>query len=495
MKRPARFVLALSALALAGAAGPTRATNLFVTNHVNSNEVQGMAVWKARLAMATLGGIVTYDPATGEFEKILQSPAGLPSNRVLCVEVSPSGSLWAGTTESGVARIKPDGTFRRTLSTFDGLPGDRVQTIYVRNDSVWVGTNAGAALLTENPGTGRIGFTRSYTSASTSGALAGDDVRAFLQVGDTLWCATTSGLSSFASGAWQLRTAALSLAATSLAFHADTLWAATALGPYAYVNGAFQARNAGHAFTSQVLYASTSGLYSGASLFGAYRYGGGSWSALNTGLPSLRVTSFRETAGGDLWTGTQGGLARLVPTGPSWEAHRSPGPLVNGTQRAIVDSRGVWIGTGNFFPPVGGRGVVLHFDGLDWSALTSSTTGGSFQQTDDFAVLSDRSGKLWFGHCCSPGPTIPRVDRWDPATDTWDRPPAYNIWALEQSPAGPVYGASSDLENGVYVFDASTGALTDSLTPANSGLTSSNLRAIRFDSAGKGWIGTAFNGL
>lgn len=498
MRRPATILLALSVLAgacVAGARAAGAKTNLFVSNFVNSNEIQGITVWRSLLAMATLGGVVTYDPATGEFEKIIRSPGGLPSNEILCLEVSPSGSLWAGTEESGIARIRPDGTFRRTLSTFDGLPGDRVQAIYVRSDTLWVGTSAGVALLTESPGTGQIGFTRTYTNASTGGALAGDDVRGFLQVGDTLWCATTSGLSSFASGAWERRTGALSLAATSLAFHLDTLWAATALGPYQYVSGVFRAANAGHAFASQVLYATSSGLYSGTALLGAYRYGGGAWISQSTGLPSFRVTAFRDGPDGNLWVGTLGGVARFLSASLSWEPRPSQGPLVNGTQRAVADARGVWIATGNFFPPVGGRGVVLHYDGAAWSALTSAATGGEFHQTDDFAVLSDRSGRLWFGHCCADIPSRPRVDRWDPATDTWVHPPAYNIWALDQSPAGAVYAASAAQENGVYEFDGQTGALLDSLTPANSGLTSSNLRAVRFDDAGKGWFGTAFNGI
>src|SRR5438132_12502733 len=122
--------------------------------------------------MGTLGGIVTIDPASGAIRKILRAPSGgLPSNRVLAVAVSPSGLLWAGTAESGIARLRPDGTFRRTLSSFDGLPSDRVQALFVHGDSVWVGTGGGVALFTENAA-GQIGLTRAFTSAGTSGALA-----------------------------------------------------------------------------------------------------------------------------------------------------------------------------------------------------------------------------------------------------------------------------------------------------------------------------------
>src|SRR5204862_4270650 len=77
----------------------------------------------------------------------------------------------------------------------------------------------------------------------------------------------------------------------------------------------------------------------------------------------------------------------------------------------------------------------------------------------------------------------------------WDLPPAYNVFTLGQAPSGLVYAGGVELENGVYVFDPRSGALLDSLTPANSGIRSNNLRAVRFDSAGKGWFGAAFNGL
>ncbi len=469
-------------------------TSLFVSNYVNSNEIQSLTAWNGLLAAGTLGGIVTIVPATGIATKILRSQGGLPSNSVLSTEVSPSGALWIGTAESGIARLRTDGTFRRTLSSFDGLPSDRVQALYVRGDTVWVGTSGGVALFTESPATGQIGLTRVYTNASTSGALAGDDVRAFIQVGDTLWCATMSGLSAFAAGVWVARTAALAIPATSLALYADTLWAATSLGPYQYAGGVFRAANAGHAFASQTLSASPQGFFSGSATLGAYRYAAGAWTAVNTGLPGLRVTAFRDGPDGALWVGTLAGAARLLPAGLSWEPHVSDGPLVNATQRAVADRRGAWFSTGNAFPPGSGRGVVLHFDGASWSALTYASTGGAFQDADAFAIFSDNSSKLWVGHCCLDGDPRPRIDRYDPGTGVWDAPPAFNIWAIDQSPSGRIYAGSVEHENGIYEF-AATGAILDSLTPLNSGLTSNNLRAVRFDSAGKGWFGTAFNGV
>src|SRR5439155_73762 len=227
-------------------------------------------------------------PSSGVITKILGSPGGLPSDHVLSVEVSPSGMLWAGTADRGVARIRPDGTFRRPLSSFDGLPSDRVQAVYTRGDSVWVATSGGVE-----------------------------------------------------------------------------------------------------------------GFFSGSAALGVYQYAPGAWQSTGAGLPTPRVGALRDGPDGALWAGTSGGAARLRPGSSAWEPHLSDGPLVNGTQRAVVDPRGVWFTTGNDFPAGIARGVVLHFDGVSWSALTSATTGGAFEQADAFGILSDATGRIWIGHCCA----------------------------------------------------------------------------------------------
>jgi len=108
-----------------------------------TDQVGGLTAWQGKIVAATLGGLVLVDPATREGTKLLASPGGLPSNQVLAVAVGPSGILWAGTADKGVARLVPGGGFKRTLTSFDGLPSDHVQTIYVHGDSVWVGTSGG----------------------------------------------------------------------------------------------------------------------------------------------------------------------------------------------------------------------------------------------------------------------------------------------------------------------------------------------------------------
>jgi len=490
-------------LLAAASPGPALATRLFIKNHVNSDGIAGIAAWQGNLAAATVGGIVFIDPASGALTKLTSAPAGLPSNGILCVALSPSGSLWAGTADRGLARLKTDSGFRRTLTSFDGLPSDRVQALYVHGDSVWVGTSGGVALFTENPTNGQFALRRSDSNASTGGALAADDVRAFQLVGDTLWCGTSAGLSAFAGGAWINRAATLGVAVRALEVHKDTLWASTIAGPRRYAAGVFMTVAAGHGGESRALHSSGGVLYSGSAGSGVFRYSPSSgWIALGTvGLSNARVNALETAPDGRLWIGTDEGLARDLSPAVGWQAFLPPGPAVGGSQRAVADARGAWFATGNFVPASGGSGNVLRYDGQSWSALTASSTGGSLQSSSVFAILSDLGGKLWFGHCCSDVDPRPRTERWDPATGVWDTLGVTNLYALKQGPTGLVYGGSVEHGNGVYVFDGTTAAILDSLTPTNTqggttpGLASNNLNGIAFDTAGRGWFALAENGL
>jgi hypothetical protein len=143
---------------------------------------------------------------------------------------------------------------------------------------------------------------------------------------------------------------------------------------------------------------------------------------------------------------------------------------------------------------------VLHYDGQGWTSLTNLSTGGSLQASSVFSILSDGAGKLWFGHCCGAADPRPRTERWDPATGVWDTLGVTNLFALVQAPRGLVYGGSVEHGNGVYIFDGTTAALMDSLTPTNTqgtppGLSSNNLNGIAFDTVGRGWFALASNGL
>ena len=505
MRRTSHAALLAGAALVLGAAPvlltapPVRAeTRLFITNHVHSDQIADLAVWQGALAAGTLGGILVVAPGSDEPAKILAVPGGLPSNRVLSVARSPSNSLWAGTADRGLARLTPEGGYRRTLTTFDGLPSDRVQALATFGDSVWVGTSGGVALFTEQP-SGQIAVRRSDNAASTGGALVSDNVLAFARTGDTLWVGTSEGLSTFVNGAWQDRSSLLGVPVRSLVVHRDTLWAATAAGPRRLQGGSFVTVSGGHAGASNALHVHDGELVSGSSAQTILRYTGAGWEPFGTVPTSYAATTFETAADGTLWAGASLGLARYDAGSNAWILVRSEGPAVNGAEDAAADARGVWFATGNVVPPGGQLGNVLHFDGTEWSLISS--TGGSMQSSSVFAIHSDADGKLWLGHCCSPSEPRPRTERWDPAADLWEVLGTTNLFTIEDGPGGLVYGGSVEHGSGVYLFDERTGAVVDSLTPANTqgsigpGLASNNLRGIAFDEEGRGWFAHATAGL
>ena len=483
------------------AAPANASTPIFITNHVHSDQVGALTVWQGKVAAATLGGLVFVDPATQVRTKLLASPGGLPSNQVLAVAVGPSGILWAGTADKGVARLVPGGGFKRTLTSFDGLPSDHVQTLYVHGDSVWVGTSGGVALFTENAG-GQTTLRRSDSQASTGGGLVSDDILAFQQVGDTLWVGTSGGLSTFANGVWQKRASTLAVPVRGLAVHQDTLWAATPAGPRRYAGGAFTVVAAGHVGASLALFTDGVRLLSGSAVQGAYRYAGGGWSAFGSVPPGVRLSSFVTAPDGSLWAGSDRGIGRYDAGTDTWTLYKTDGPAVNGVERALVDARGAWFATGNAVPPGGGLGNVLHYDGTTWSLLSTETTGGALQSTSVFGLAEDPLGAIWMGHCCSTIDPLPRTDRYQPDTGAWNALGSTNIFVITRGPDALMYEGSVEHGNGVYVYDPTTLAVVDSLTPLNTqgsaigaGLASNNLRGISFDTTGRGWIAHAATGL
>ena len=495
LARAALFALLGTVASGAAATHGTAATSLFIKNHVNSNDVRGIVPWGGVLAAATTGGVVTVTMPAGPLGSTLAEPGGLPTNQTLCVTASPSGDLWTGTVDHGVARESPAGRWRRALTTFDGLPSERVQALLRAGDSVWVGTDGGAALFAENRSNARVTLRRSDSSAGTAGGLVSDDVRAFAVAGDTLWCGTGGGLSSFASGVWLDRRAVFAGPVSALTVAGDTLWIATAAGPRAYAGGALPPVEPGHLGESRALALAGGDLYSGTNGSGVFRRVAGGWAATGAGLPSGKVNALGVAPDGALWAGTGAGLARHDAASDAWTAHRTEGPAVDNLWKAAVRGGDIWFVTGNATDPNLGPGLVLRTDGASWSAITNAGTGGALQAASTFGLLASREGPMWFGHCCSPGPPPPRVDRFDPAADAWLAPGGSNVLRFAQAPSGRIYAASD--RNGVYVYDPATGALIDSLTPANttgsasgSGLQRNVVHAAAVDPAGVGWFAT-----
>ncbi len=115
---------------------------------------------------------------------------GLKS-RINDIEESGNHTIWVATHGSGIYSIKNDTTVQQ-YSVSDGLSSSICKVIKIENDSlIWLGTNKGLNKLT---------FSNNQINVevfNSANGLISDDVNAIELQGDTVWVATSGGLSFF----------------------------------------------------------------------------------------------------------------------------------------------------------------------------------------------------------------------------------------------------------------------------------------------------------
>jgi signal transduction histidine kinase/ligand-binding sensor domain-containing protein len=119
---------------------------------------------------------------------------GLAQNTAYAVHESRDGSVWAGTLNGGVSKLK-DGRFT-TYTTIDGLASNTVSSILeTRDGAMWFATPAGVSSFSN-------GRWRTYTTAE---GLPSREVNClFEDSSGTLWSGTSAGLAFFASNHFQV---------------------------------------------------------------------------------------------------------------------------------------------------------------------------------------------------------------------------------------------------------------------------------------------------
>lgn len=189
------------------------------------------------------------------------------------------------------------------------------------------------------------------------------------------------------------------------------------------------------------------------------------------GLPSDRVTTLARTPEGQLWVGTEGGLAK-------WQN----GSFAPGAAEALkgkpitalfVDSRGnLWVGAT-------GAGVGRMRDD-QWSPLVEPSMSELLKSPH--SVLVDRAGRIWIGA----GDDFVLCDD----QDQWRRYqiPRHTarpyVTALAEEPDGTIWGGS--VSEGLFQFIEGKPAAIN----ASSGLSDILIRSLLVDHEGRLWVGT-----
>ena len=168
--------------------------------------------------------------------------AGIEADRVYSIAAAPDG-LWLGRQRGGLTRLRFDGAALRARSytEADGLAQASVYAVHqARDGSVWAGTlNGGLSRLRE----GRI------TTFTTANGLASNSVSALVDTQDgTLWVGTPAGLAAWSEGAWTTRRVADGLPSDTVTALAEdsqgVLWIGTSDGLAFLRSGRVESPNA-----------------------------------------------------------------------------------------------------------------------------------------------------------------------------------------------------------------------------------------------------------
>jgi signal transduction histidine kinase/ligand-binding sensor domain-containing protein len=358
-------------------------------NGLPQNTVQALA--QTRDGFVWLGtevGLVRFDGNGFTVFDRNSSPA-LPGSDVRCLLAARDGSLWIGTSD-GLARLK-DGTVR-VYTSKDGLPGDSIRFLSIRDGNLLVTTEGGEAGINEDRVTGvtsekltsidprlepifvtKMAGGRQAQATTTEVAVFGNSNDLQLRTGhelpgtkvqalfadreDTLWIGTNGGLVRFAEGKLEKLPVTDPLATASiLAIMEDregNLWVGTeAGGLHILRDQRFKTLGAREGLSSD---GATTVVEDSAGIKWVGTAGGG----LNAIQPDGKVKTYLARDGllsdvilslaaapdGDLWIGTPDGLNRLRKG--KIDAFTSADGLPDDFIRSLwADADGtLWIGT------------------------------------------------------------------------------------------------------------------------------------------------------
>ncbi|MCM8567755.1 T9SS type A sorting domain-containing protein [Gramella jeungdoensis] len=281
---------------------------------------------------------------------------GLITGGIYTIIQDQNQDLWFGswTSDEGASGLgKFDGTTWQTISTADGLVGDKVRVVFEdRSSNIWIGTTTG---ISKWDGTN---FTN-YTSAD---GLVGDYVYSIDQdsIGN-MWFGTNNGVSKFDGSNWT---------------NYDISTNPSLLN------------------VSVILETNNGDLWFGTTGNGALKFDGSTWTNydMSNGLGDDQVYAIIQDDKNDLWFGgydREGGISRF--DGSTWTVYDTSDGISNTQVRAIhLDNFGnIWFGH---------NAGVTRYDGSNWTNFDSED---GLIEGGVRAIISDSNDNLWIGNWLS----------------------------------------------------------------------------------------------
>jgi signal transduction histidine kinase/ligand-binding sensor domain-containing protein len=370
---------------------------------------------------------------------------GLPQNTVQALAQTPDGFLWVG-TEAGLARFDGNGFQLFDRSSTPALPASDIHCLLAAGDgSLWVGTSQGLARLKDD----------SVTVLTTRDGLPSNDIRA-------LKLDTRGGIVvSTASGEVGLDGLRIVPVMNDLLSTSDSA-----------SNVVFTARLAdgrtAHATRSTITVT-----------------GRGRDLRFSVGmqLPGTRIQALLADREGDLWVGTNGGLARIA--GENLQLFPASDPLATVSVLALLEDRegNLWIGSEAEGLHILRNRRFITFGAREGLASDASTT-----------VVEDRSGTLWVG-TSGWGLSAAPLRKGVAGANAFPDRGAIRTYTVKEGLASNIILSLAAASNGeLWVgtpdgLDRIRGGHIETFTSAD-GLPDDFIRSLLVDTDGSLWVGT-----
>jgi ligand-binding sensor domain-containing protein len=168
------------------AEGPIRGEEMFWDKRATAicRDTNGV-LW-----LGTLEGLYRYSRGVFTY---LGAENPLFAKKIICIRRGADGSVWVATGGFGLVCIR--GSRIHTISSRDGLASDICKSVFLaRNGNVWVATNLGLNRITLHD---RARFRFSIQKYNLLDGLASDEVNSVYVKDSTVWVATNNGVTRF----------------------------------------------------------------------------------------------------------------------------------------------------------------------------------------------------------------------------------------------------------------------------------------------------------
>jgi len=325
-------------------------------------------------------GLLQLDPVSGNFTQYAHDPSdpqSLGSNIVISLCRDRHGTIWVGTHQGGLARVRDGHLTAGSILKHDRAYFKTITSIVEDPDGIlWLGT-AGAGLIAYDPETGRFKIFKSNPAHPRT--LSDDWILAqLIDRAGNLWIGTRSGLNKLQSSRKKITHVKKNSADPESLLDNS-------------VNGIFEDRQGR-------LWVGTAG---GLSVFDAQskllaNYKNDPKDTTSLSLNFVQIIG--EDRRGDIWVGTfGGGLNRFNPERRTFARFRAnPADTTSLTQNFVTtiyeDRAGdLWIGT------LGGLNKLNRRQNNFTRYKSSSKNPRALNHNGVTSMLEDREGRLWIG--------------------------------------------------------------------------------------------------